>query len=58
MDQIFIVISGAVITVCFYTKSPVRLSDSILTIIERLGKSSATISGDKKAWSYYARNRK
>lgn len=60
MDQLFVVLSGTFITVCYYILTPVKLSKVILNFIERLGRDNAATPGAKawKARSYYDRNSK
>jgi hypothetical protein len=59
MEQVFIVVSGTVVTVLVYIMSPVRLSEWVLGFIERLGKGTTTTGcKPQAARNFYVRNLK
>jgi len=60
MEQLLVVLAGTFITVCYYITTPVKLSQVILSFIERLGRNYAAMPGAKPrmARSYYVRNSK
>jgi hypothetical protein len=57
MDQIIFVIAGTVITVAYYILSPVKLSDRVTGLMEKLGKMNNTgiAVKEQKVSSYYVR---
>ena len=58
MDQIIFVTAGTFITVVYYILSPVKLSDRVVGLLERLGRSNTAGLANKaqKVRSYYVRN--
>lgn len=58
MDQIIFVTAGAFITVMYYILSPVKLSDRVVGMLGKLGKSNTAGVADKaqKVRNYYVRN--
>lgn len=58
MDQIIFVTAGTFITVVYYILSPVKLSDRVVGLLERLGRSNTARLANKaqKVRSYYVRN--
>lgn len=60
MDQVIFVTAGAIVTVVYYILSPVKLSDRVLGLLERLGRTNtAGVAGKaQKVRSYYVRNSK
>ncbi len=58
MDQIIFVTAGTIVTVVYYILSPVKLSDRVVGLLERLGRTNnAGIAGKaQKVRSYYVRN--
>ena len=55
MDQIIFVTAGAIITVAYYIISPVKISDRIINLLERIGKMNAAgiAVKEQKVRSYY-----
>lgn len=58
MDQIIFVIAGTIVTVVYYILSPVKLSDRVVGLLERLGRTNTAGVTNKaqKVRSYYVRN--
>jgi hypothetical protein len=58
MDQIIFVAAGTIVTVVYYILSPVKLSERVVGLLEKLSRSKSTgVAGKaQKARSYYVRH--
>ena len=60
MDLLIFVTAGTLVTVVYYILSPVKLSDRIVGLLEKLGRTNTASAADKaqKVRSYHVRNLK
>lgn len=60
MDLLIFVSAGTLVTVVYYILSPVKLSDRIVGLLEKLGRTNTASAADKaqKVRSYHVRNLK
>ena len=57
MDLLIFVTAGTLVTVVYYILSPVKLSDRIVGLLEKLGRTNAGIADKARVVrSYYVRN--